>query len=337
MGARRALLDSESADFTDPALNTFQQGARRAHAADIDIDALYSVSAYAARRAVSAPISFEPEEPLTSTRELPKISVDQPAQPSRRLKRGLLGAAAAATAGAVLVVPSALSQVTAQPDLSSIDRTSTLSRSADRLELVDPITRAQAEELAAEKAEQERAAAQAAEEKAAAEAAEKAAAEAAEKAAAEEEARAAEQAAQQAAESQSGSQAAAPAESALTAPAGGGTCAQGDGSNLGLTYQAQTAFQAICAQFPNVSSYGGWRASADDHGAGQAIDIMISGPAGWDIANWLVANSSTLGVEYVIYEQQIWGNWAPGAGFAYMEDRGGITQNHYDHVHVTIR
>ena len=121
-----------------------------------------------------------------------------------------------------------------------------------------------------------------------------------------------------------------------TAPAvSSGTCAYGDGSNLGLTYQAQAAFQVICAQFPNVTSYGGWRASADDHGAGQAIDIMISGPAGWDIANFLVANASALHVEYVIYSQQIWGNW--GGGFTYMEDRGSITQNHYDHVHVTIR
>ena len=343
MAARRAILDSETLE--DPTLMAFQRGsARRAFADDETDDVLCSVaSASAARRVVAEPIGFDADEPLTSTRRLPRIT--ETAQPGKaakdsvRLRRGLLGVAAAATASAALVLPSAMSTVTAQPatiDAATVERTVAVSRSVERAELVTPVTEAEAQASAdaeaAVLAEQERLAA-AEEADRAAEAARLAEEErlAAEAKAAEEAA-----AAQTAAAATTTNQAGSTYTGVPTAPAvSSGTCAYGDGSNLGLTYQAQAAFQVICAQFPNVTSYGGWRASADDHGAGQAIDIMISGSAGWDIANFLVANASALHVEYVIYSQQIWGNW--GGGFTYMEDRGSITQNHYDHVHVTIR
>lgn len=327
----------------------FRRGsARRAFVDDETDDVLCSVgSASAARRVVAEPIGFDADEPLTSTRRLPRITeTAQPvkaAKDSVRLRRGLLGVAAAATASAALVLPSAMSTVTAQPttiEVATVERTVAVSRSVERAELVTPVTEAEAqasadaeaaalaeqERLAAEEADRAAEAARIAEEERLAAEAEAAEAKAAEEAAA----------AQTAAAATTTNQAGSTYTGVPTAPAvSSGTCAYGDGSNLGLTYQAQAAFQVICAQFPNVTSYGGWRASADDHGAGQAIDIMISGPAGWDIANFLVANASALNVEYVIYSQQIWGNW--GGGFTYMEDRGSITQNHYDHVHVTIR
>lgn len=329
----------------------FRRGsARRAFVDDATDDVLCSVgSASAARRLVAEPIGFDADEPLTSTRRLPRITeTAQPvkaAKDSVRLRRGLLGVAAAATASAALVLPSAMSTVTAQPatiDAATVERTVAVSRSVERAELVTPVTEAEAQAsadaeaavlaeqerlAAAEEADRAAEAARIAEEERLAAEAKAAEAKAAEEAAAAQTAAAAATTTNQAGSTYTG---------VPTAPAvSSGTCAYGDGSNLGLTYQAQAAFQVICAQFPNVTSYGGWRASADDHGAGQAIDIMISGSAGWDIANFLVANASALHVEYVIYSQQIWGNW--GGGFTYMEDRGSITQNHYDHVHVTIR
>ncbi len=364
MAAPRALLETEPV-LDDPTLVAFQHaGARRAIIEDLADDALYSVTTTPARRAISMPISFEPDEPLTSTRPLPKITDVKPvaARSSLRLRRGLLSVAAAVTAGAVLIVPNAMSTTSAQPALATATSVEArpvenLSRDAVRAPLTEPITEAEAAARieAARVAEEERLAAEAAAAAAEAEAAriaeeqrlaEEAAAAAAAEAAriAEEERLAAEAAAAEAAAAQAAAAAAPVAAAANPAPApaaappaGGGYCAYGDGSGLGLTYQAQAAFQAICGQFPYVSSYGGWRGTYDDHGAGQAIDIMISGPAGWEIANWLVANSSWLGVEYVIFEQQCWGNWAPGAGFTWMADRGSVTANHYDHVHVTIR
>ena len=368
MAARRALLENDSLALDDLADMVARHSAARRALGDSQNAALLGVgSEAAARRAIATPISFDPDEPLITTRPLPRITVETPlaaaARPSIRLRRGLLGAAAAATASAALIMPNAMSTVTAQPVLSQPALTQTAAAETrtvattrdvqrtqltDDTELLEPITLAQADAAdaaeAARVAEEQRLAAEVAAAEAARIAEEQRLAEeqriAAEKAAAEakaaEEAAAAAQATPAASTNTSSTSSyvnGAPAQ----APTNTGYCAFGDGSNMGLTYQAQAAFQAVCAQFPNVSSYGGWRASADDHGAGQAIDIMISGPAGWEIANWLVANASWLNVEYVIYSQSIWGNWAPGAGFTMMENRGSVTANHYDHVHVTIR
>ena len=127
----------------------FRRGsARRAFVDDATDDVLCSVgSASAARRLVAEPIGFDADEPLTSTRRLPRITeTAQPvkaAKDSVRLRRGLLGVAAAATASAALVLPSAMSTVTAQPatiDAATVERTVAVSRSVERDELVTPVT-----------------------------------------------------------------------------------------------------------------------------------------------------------------------------------------------------
>lgn len=106
---------------------------------------------------------------------------------------------------------------------------------------------------------------------------------------------------------------------------------------LRLSALAQSALHYICAEFPELSRHRVWLSQIDDYGVGQAIDIMVNGDQGWNIANWLVSNATQLNVEYVLYEQSIWGRWAPGAGFMKMEDRGSDTDNYFDHVHVTFR
>ena len=66
-------------------------------------------------------------------------------------------------------------------------------------------------------------------------------------------------------------------------------------------------YRAICAAFPEVTSFGGRRGGDDFHGSGQAVDNMISdSAAGWRLANWVRANASKLGVSEVIYSQKIW-------------------------------
>jgi hypothetical protein len=95
--------------------------------------------------------------------------------------------------------------------------------------------------------------------------------------------------------------------------------------------------RAVCAAFPDIASYGGLRAGDDgDHGSGQALDIMISGDAGWEVAEYVRANAGELGVSYIIYSQRIWSADQAGAGWRWMEDRGSTTANHYDHVHVSV-
>jgi hypothetical protein len=110
-----------------------------------------------------------------------------------------------------------------------------------------------------------------------------------------------------------------------------------DGSDIegGLTSTATTVYRAVCAAFPQPTTYGGY----DPHGEhidGRAIDIMISGEVGWQIAEWLRANAAQLQIRDIIYSQRIWTPDQASAGWRYMEDRGSTTANHYDHVHVAV-
>ncbi|GAA3700143.1 hypothetical protein GCM10022204_16040 [Microlunatus aurantiacus] len=115
------------------------------------------------------------------------------------------------------------------------------------------------------------------------------------------------------------------------------SCGKSSGIESGLVSNGVKAYRAMCAAFPQVSSFGGRRSSNDFHGSGQAIDAMISdSKAGWRLANWVRANASRLGVSEVIYSQKIWTVQRSGEGWRGMSDRGSSTANHYDHVHVSV-
>ncbi len=103
----------------------------------------------------------------------------------------------------------------------------------------------------------------------------------------------------------------------------------------GVTANAMAVYEAVCARFPQVTTYGGWRGDGE-HSDGRAIDIMISGQTGWDIANYLLANAGTFGLYDIIYSQRIWTDQRSSEGWRYMSDRGSATANHYDHVHVKV-
>lgn len=115
-------------------------------------------------------------------------------------------------------------------------------------------------------------------------------------------------------------------------------CAAASGAEAGLTTRTVNVLRAVCNAFPSVTSYGGYRAdSGSYHGSGQAIDVMISGEAGWEIARWARSHASELGVIEVLYSQQIWTAQRAGDGWRWMSDRGSASANHYDHVHISVR
>ena len=115
------------------------------------------------------------------------------------------------------------------------------------------------------------------------------------------------------------------------------SCGKSGGIESGLVSNGAKVYRAMCAAFPEVTSFGGRRGSNDFHGSGQAIDAMISdSSAGWRLANWVRANASKLGVSEVIYAQKIWTVQRSGEGWRGMSDRGSSTANHYDHVHVSV-
>jgi uncharacterized protein YraI len=129
---------------------------------------------------------------------------------------------------------------------------------------------------------------------------------------------------------------AAPAASGTTSAPSSGTCSQGSGIESGLTANARAVYRAVCGRWPQISGYGGYRPDGGSHGSGRAVDIMVSGSLGWEVANYVRANAGALGVSEVIYAQQIWTVQRSGEGWRPMSDRGSTTANHYDHVHVTV-
>ena len=114
----------------------------------------------------------------------------------------------------------------------------------------------------------------------------------------------------------------------------GGACTNGTSVPSGVSPNVVAVHAAVCADFPEITVYGTFRGDGE-HSQGIAIDIMVSGDRGWQVAEFVRANYAALGVSYVIYSQNIWSVERSGEGWRPMSDRGSTTANHYDHVHVT--
>ncbi|MDO5499210.1 MAG: SH3 domain-containing protein [Propionibacteriaceae bacterium] len=122
---------------------------------------------------------------------------------------------------------------------------------------------------------------------------------------------------------------------AAAAPAAGRSCAP----LRGLQPRTEAVHQALCANFPAITSYGGVRADWDvEHPSGRAIDAMTSSLAtGNAVADWARANASRYGITEVIWNQRIWTTQRASEGWRAMGDRGSVTANHRDHVHISVR
>ncbi|MBC9735399.1 mucin-2 protein [Nocardioides marmotae] len=123
-------------------------------------------------------------------------------------------------------------------------------------------------------------------------------------------------------------------EEAATEPQLGAACTNGTSVASGVSPNVVKVHEAVCAAFPEISTYGTFRGDGE-HSQGLAVDIMVSGDRGWEVAEFVRANHAALGVSYLIYAQKIWSVERAGEGWRSMEDRGSTTANHYDHVHVT--
>jgi len=103
---------------------------------------------------------------------------------------------------------------------------------------------------------------------------------------------------------------------------------------------------AILAQFPMPYGYGCLRpGDPGEHGSGRACDFMVSSGGrmpnqidserGDAIADWAIRNGSRYGIMYIIWKQRYY-DIRTGAGWRPMSDRGSITANHWDHVHISV-
>ena len=112
--------------------------------------------------------------------------------------------------------------------------------------------------------------------------------------------------------------------------------------NAGL--QPQTAaFKEEIANLFGITSFSGYRpGDSGDHGKGLAIDFMVpvNSALGDQIAEYAVQNMASRGINYIIWKQRFYAPYDSKYGPAYtwnpMPDRGSVTENHYDHVHVSM-
>ncbi|MFC5064563.1 hypothetical protein [Actinomycetospora atypica] len=104
-----------------------------------------------------------------------------------------------------------------------------------------------------------------------------------------------------------------------------------DSNYGGVADSVQTVGNALECVFPGHDLGGiGSRSGASDHPSGYALDVMTRD--GDAIADCVMDNAGALGVSYAIWDQRI----NTGSGWKGMEDRGGDTANHRDHVHISF-
>jgi hypothetical protein len=103
------------------------------------------------------------------------------------------------------------------------------------------------------------------------------------------------------------------------------------GSYGGVADSVQEVGNALECVFPGHDILGvGGRGNTSDHPGGYALDFMTT--SGDAVADCAVENADALGISYVIWNQRI----NTGSGWERMEDRGGATANHEDHVHMSF-
>jgi len=125
------------------------------------------------------------------------------------------------------------------------------------------------------------------------------------------------------------------------APEDEGTLNKGYSSGLDqVNDNTKKVVRHVWANYPQITTMYGWsKRTTPDHPAGRAVDIMIpnwtrNSALGWEIANYYRANAKDFGISYLIFDQHIWSVARNSQGWRPMEDRGGNTANHKDHVHV---
>lgn len=122
-------------------------------------------------------------------------------------------------------------------------------------------------------------------------------------------------------------------------------------TGTGLTPRAEQLRQSMASVFGEQSLGGFAPGGVDDghmagstHYDGRAIDVFYrpvteeNRREGWLLAHWLVAHAEELNVQYVIFDDRVWGAGASRRGW--QDYRSPDPENeilrHLDHVHVDV-
>ncbi|VTX86444.1 hypothetical protein [Gemella haemolysans] len=115
----------------------------------------------------------------------------------------------------------------------------------------------------------------------------------------------------------------------------------------GLTPHTKKMKVALAKKF-GITSFSLFRAGDNDgtghgHNSGMAVDFMVpvNSAQGDQLAEYLTKRMDELGVYYIIWKQRFYmpqqNIYGPANTWNIMPNRGGVTANHYDHVHVSFK
>ncbi|MDA8372318.1 MAG: hypothetical protein M0026_20960 [Nocardiopsaceae bacterium] len=125
------------------------------------------------------------------------------------------------------------------------------------------------------------------------------------------------------------------------------------GGKYNLTPRTEQMRELIIEKFGENKEHGGvgcYRPVGGyivgEHPKGRACDFMVDKNGqmpsqdqidhGYAISEWAQENADRLGIMYIIYRQKIWDIRRGDEGWRDMADRGSITENHFDHVHISM-
>ena len=116
---------------------------------------------------------------------------------------------------------------------------------------------------------------------------------------------------------------------------GGNAAAKGDYKLAGVKPYVLSAANELGGRF-GIKTIGGVgdRPNQSDHPGGKALDFMTR--SGGSLASFAEKYAKRLNIKYIIWNQHIWSVGRAKEGWRMMEDRGGDTANHKDHVHISF-
>ncbi|MFS9070127.1 LysM peptidoglycan-binding domain-containing protein [Streptococcus gordonii] len=126
-----------------------------------------------------------------------------------------------------------------------------------------------------------------------------------------------------------------------TAPAVA-TQTSNNAANEGLRLQTAALKEEIAAKY-GITEFSLYRpGDSGDHGKGLAADFIVGNNTelGNQVAADVTSNMTGRGISYVIWQQKFYAPfdsiYGPANTWNQMPDRGSVTENHYDHVHVSM-
>ncbi|WP_125385359.1 LysM peptidoglycan-binding domain-containing protein [Streptococcus gordonii] len=126
-----------------------------------------------------------------------------------------------------------------------------------------------------------------------------------------------------------------------TAPAVA-TQTSNNAANEGLRPQTAALKEEIAAKY-GITEFSLYRpGDSGDHGKGLAADFIVGNNTelGNQVAADVTSNMTGRGISYVIWQQKFYAPfdsiYGPANTWNQMPDRGSVTENHYDHVHISM-